>query len=668
MKAPVLPWWILGAALICAQASATATAPAPAPCHTPLLPATAAIDTTRPPCCDPRIDVQSYDLVLDIDPQTQQLVGSVQVGVQALRADVRRVVLDLVQNLTCEQVAGRAGPLSFRHDGDSLVVDFPTALALTRPETLTIAYRGRPQPHGVFNAGFMWRMRDAGTPDDPGDDIPIIATVVEPWSAHSWWPCKDTPGDKALVSLEVTVPDDLQVVANGTLLRTDVPEPGKRRYLWREAYPIATYLVSLAITRYESWSETCLPATGPAVPLAYHVFAEDHAKAVVDFAPTCRMLEMMTDIAGPYPFAGEKYAQAEIRWIGAMEHQTATSISQLFLTGDRRNESIVVHELAHQWFGDSLTPRTWPDIWLNEGFARYCEALWTERAYGPEAYREFMLNIGVRRHPDLFAGEGILADPEPILPNLLIYNKGAWVLHLLRMLVGDDAFFHFLHDYANDPELRYGGTSTAAMIAQAEQAAGRDLAPFFTPLLQTDAVPLIQAEIHANPPGVTLTQLQGTMFELPVPVRIYTAAGMRDVILDLAARTQTFALTADGPVDSVVLDPDGMTLMRTTPAPERHILVQGPTPNPAGNAGSIFKVFLKNNAQVNVKIYDTRGLIVTSRDLGFLSATGGMDDDLATGHTYRWPDAGDRAPAAGVYWLRFSTPQAHADCKMTLVH
>ena len=163
------------------------------------------------------------------------------------------------------------------------------------------------------------------------------------------------------------------------------------------------------------------------------------------------MVELMTGLAGPWPFPGEKYAQAEIKWLGAMEHQTATSYSQFLLTGTGYWENFVIHELAHQWFGDSLTPAAWADIWLNEGFARYGEALWVEHTQGRAAYREFMLQIGARSHPDLFTEDGLLGDPDPILPNLLVYDKGAWLLHCAAPADRDEAFFAFLLDYATDP-------------------------------------------------------------------------------------------------------------------------------------------------------------------------------------------------------------------------
>jgi len=660
LKRPVLAAFVLTAVLV----GGAAAAPLPSPAHLPTL-ARTLNEPAGPPARHGNYDVLDYDLDLTVDPGAQQIDGRVRVVLQPLGGDGDRIVLDLVGNLTCDAVTRRAENLIFRHDGDSLVVTLPATLTALEPDTLTILYHGRPQPHGVFNAGFMWRMRDTGLAGDPSDDTPIIATVVEPWSAHSWWPCKDDPADKATVGLDITVPDSLEVVANGTLLGVEAAGAGRRRYRWREAYPIATYLVSIAVTDYVSWSADCLPRIGPAVRLDFHVFAEDSARAVVDLAPTCDMMEMMTDIAGPWPFAGEKYAQAEIRWVGAMEHQTATSISQFLLTGDRANETTVIHELAHQWYGDSLTPKTWPGIWLNEGFARYFEALWVEQEYGAEAYGDFMQQIGRVRHPDLFAGEGILADPDPILPNILIYNKGAWVLHLLRLLIGDDAFFTFLHDYPNDPALARSGTDTAAMIGHAEQAAGRSLEAFFTPLLQTDAVPVIQVEVTISPAAVNLVQLQDPPFELPVPVRIFTGSGPQDTVLDLAARSQSFSLAGFGKIDSVQIDPQNLSLMRRASAPVRSLEIQGPVPNPGPH--SEFELYLKDYAQVTVDVYDARGYRVDTRHLGWLDPTGPAGEDGSTPHIFRWP-AGPAAPASGVYWLRFFAGSNQATRKFTLLH
>ena len=173
----------------------------------------------------------------------------------------------------------------------------------------------------------------------------------------------------------------------------------------------------------------------------------------------CIRDSFLTGRLGPYPFAGEKYAQVEVIWGGAMEHTTATSIGQFMYTGDRRFEQVVLHELAHQWFGDSLTPAGWQDIWLNEGFATYAEALWLEHSEGPAARDDFLQLIGPGRHPALFAGEGTLAEPSPVLPNTLVYDKGAWVLHMLRGIIGDEAFFAGCAKIPVSVNPRYGAWS-----------------------------------------------------------------------------------------------------------------------------------------------------------------------------------------------------------------
>ncbi|MGD9548622.1 MAG: M1 family metallopeptidase [Candidatus Krumholzibacteriia bacterium] len=654
------------------------THPGPSPAHgfapwALVPPGDAPKDETPPPRSDDRgFDVSSYDLELMIDTEARRISGLVAVGLRALEPRLRRITLDLVSVLDCTAVSSGAGPLPFTHEGDSLVVILPSPLAEAGPETLTITWEGRPLPHGSFDAGFMWRTHDGGTPDDPADDRPVVATIVEPWSAHSWWPCKDHPSDKALVSLAATVPDGLTLISNGTLVSTTEPEPGLIRYAWREAYPMATYLVSIALTDYVTWTEACTPAGGPPVDLEFHAFPQDREKAEIDLAPTCAMLEMMTDLAGPYPFAGEKYAQAEIKWIGAMEHQTATSISQFFITGDRRHETIVIHELAHQWFGDSLTPRRWADIWLNEGFARYAEALWIEREYGAEAYRDFMHDIGINRHPDLFAGEGILSDPAPILPNLLIYNKGAWVLHLLRGLIGEDAFFRFLHDYATDPALAQANVDTPAMIAVAEAAAGRPLGGFFAPLLDTDAVPLVQAEARVDPARphqavVTLVQRRSPLFELAVPVRLFTGCGPVDRAAFLAGPQSVTRLDAGCAIDSIRIDPDRMSLLRLTPAPPAFLEVVGPAPNPAGSSGSQFSMFLREFSEVNVNAYDVRGIEIDETPLGELEPTGAPGDPAGEPHRFTWPRPDGPPCASGVYWLEFEASGHRVVRKVTLL-
>ncbi|MBE0566572.1 MAG: hypothetical protein IH621_11470, partial [Krumholzibacteria bacterium] len=614
-------------------------------------------------------DILSYDLELRLDPSAGTVTGTVAVGFAALADGLDTLRLDLVGALTVTGITRGGGCAPFLHTGAALHVLLAPPAAVGRPDTVVVSWQGRPPRHGPFRAGLMFRSHDAGTPLDPGDDVPVIANVSQPWSAHSWWPCKDLPADKALVSLAVTVPDTLSVMANGTLLGTDPADPGWRRWAWREAYPIAPYLVSVAISDYVGWDEDCRPAVGGPVPLEFRIFPQDSAKAAFDLAPTCAMVEMMADLAGPWPFPGEKYAQAEIIWAGAMEHQTATSFARFLLTGTGYFENFVIHELAHQWFGDSLTPATWADLWLNEGFARYCEALWLERSRGPEAYRQYLQQIGPLAHPDLFTEQGLLGDPDPILPNLMVYDKGAWLLHSLRLLLGDRDFFAFLADYATRPELVHGTVTTADAVAAAERASGRDLGAFFTAWLQTTAVAEIAAEVVVTPRrggtalvAVTLEQRQDPVFPVAVPVVVTTAQGTSREIVRLEDRRGTFSFTVPAPVAAVAIDPDSLVLMRrAAPAPPP-LAVAGPAPNPVPAAGAVFVVTPAADGPVTVRVYDARGRLLGSHDLG----------SLPSGQPFQWrwlPAAADGRPLpSGVAWLEFRSAGGRAVRQAVVLH
>jgi aminopeptidase N len=655
-----------------------AQVPEPAPCHSPPPELLAKLASIAPPDHDRGYDVLSYDLDLVLDPEPKTINGRVLIGLQALDQGLQLIHLDFVENLNCLDVSLGGETLSFDHRGDSLLVSLPSPLSSSRAETLSVSWDGRPMPHGSFRAGLLYRRHHAGTIEDFSDDMPIIANISETWSAHSWWPCKDHPADKALVSLAASVPDTLSLVSNGILENVDTPRPGWRKYHWRESYPLPTYLVSVAASNYESWWEDCriTSNSGPdqTIPLGFHVFPHDRPDGEIDLAVTCQALQFMTDLAGPYPFLGEKYDQAEISWYGAMEHPTATSLPAIFFTGTGRYETLLVHECAHHWFGNSLTPAVWSDIWLNEGFARYCEALWLEQTLGRAAYVEFMNSIGSRGHENMFVGDGLLADPDPILPNLLVYDKGAWLLHSLRLLVGDEDFFALLNEYANNPALIHGHSTTDDFIRMAESQAGRNLDHFFDPWLNRETVALLHSTTQVAPNGQTGTvrlifqQLQETWIEMGIPVDVHCGNEVSRTVLVMRNRAQEFVLPADGPVDSVVIDPEGMVFMQMAEAAAPFLDVVGPWPNPVRDTGSDFRIHLLENSAVSVTMYDARGRRVHQGGLGFLEATGAATEPDTSPHVWHWSPDQVEGLAAGIYWLEFTAGGKRCVRKMAYVH
>jgi len=645
--------------LILPDFAGAATAPAPMLCKPPASLLAFRTGEPPPPADSRGFDVLAYDLELRLDPARKMITGRLDLRFRA-EDNLTLVLLDLVPELTVSEVSDHLGTLSFSHVDERLELDLRAPLAPGAVDSLTISWSGRPPRHGSFSAGLMFRDHDAGTRDDPTDDVPIIANLSEPWSAHSWWPCKDHPADKAMVKLAVTVPDSLVAVGNGTLFSVTAAEPGWRRYAWREHYPLPTYLVSVAVSNYATWSEDCRPAAGPDVRLDYYVFPQDRPHAEFDLANTCGMMSFLTGLLGPWPYPGEKYAQVEFKWIGGMEHTTATSLAQYLFTGNRRFETLFLHEMVHQWFGDSLTPAVWADIWLNEGFARYGEALWLEYSQGSPAYDDFMHLIGPGSHPDLFLGAGVLNDPDPILPNFLVYDKGAWVLHMLRALLGDDAFFAFLREYANDPRLRYGIVTTNDMIAAVEAAAGRPLGDFFTPWLTTDLVPVISHRIRSLADGrveLVLSQHQLPVFQIPVPIVLHGACGESHVTALLTRAEQSFVWPFPCALDSVSIAPDGLALLRTLDSPPPPLTVDGPAPNPTSAVGTDFMLFLTVSSEVIVTTYDTRGMSLDSEALGHLAANNPDVLPMAPGHRWHWSalDAGGRRLPAGLYYLEFKS-------------
>jgi aminopeptidase N len=617
----------------------------------------------RIPATDDRgYDVLHLDLTVDfatLPPATPRLEGRVRLRLRLLDPAPSALRLDLVDQMPVDSLLVDATPTAFTQAGDSLLVPLPDGLVAGDTVMVDVRYGGSPPRHGPMWAGLLVRYRDGGEP--------TVGNVSQPYSSHSWFPGKDHPADKATLALNVTVPDTLTVSATGRLLGT-VDEPGARRtWRWRSDHPVASYLVGVAVSDFVSWQEDC-PCAGGDVPLHYHAFAEHLEQAEAAYSPTCAMMQWLEDLAGPYPFADEKYAQAEFVWGGAMENQTVTVFGQASLTlPDTTAQLVTVHELAHHWFGNSLTPRAWRDIWLNEGFARYAELLWLEHDRGEDAYRSYLRRL---RPDDLFVGDGLLGDPAPVLPNLLVYDKGAWVLHMLRRHVGDAAFFRFLRDYATAPHLVYGSTDRQAMTAAVGAAAGADLAAFLAPWLDTDAVPSLDARWRrrGRETVVEVVQVQdGPFFPLTVPVRVHAGAATVDVDVRLDAIVGAVSITLDAEVDSVVVDPDRLLLCRTVDTPPPALLAALPAPNPGRDQISL-AFWTAAADRVTVDVLDLRGRRVRRADLGAVPATGPRDEG-GVPHRWVWDgcDDGGRPVSAGVYWLVVSSTTDRSPVKATLL-
>jgi aminopeptidase N len=368
---------------------------------------------------------------------------------------------------------------------DSILSDHVAATVFRRGDTVTFA---QPSPARRSRLAQVFYHGSASPPAfsvEPHAGTPAASTYGLPYSARSWWP---TPGSTLAkadsADVIVTVPAQLTAVSNGRLVSRSAAQDGWVTYHWATRHPIYPDVVSIAVGAYVELDDS-VQVAGRRIPLRFYVFPDDTMKARVDFASLPRILAFFNDALGPYPFADEKYGVAEFTTQSFREHQTIPSLGPRFLTGDRRNEWILAHELAHQWFGNSLSVRSWSDAWLNEGLATYAATLWKEHAAGRAAYDEDISLARARQ----FTGTLTVADSTDLdhMFGATTFFKGALMLDALRHLLGDDRFFAALKGYVS--EHAYGLVSAADFERAMERGCGHPLTEFFRVWLTTEPLP-----------------------------------------------------------------------------------------------------------------------------------------------------------------------------------
>lgn len=434
-------------------------------------------------------DAQHYTLELSVDMENNTLAGSVTMRAKATQdlstfnLDFMGLKIDRVL-VNDEQVNHERGQGSQQQRELTIVPAEP----LRNGETFTVAisYHGAPSPMHSKAVPFPigWTRYDDGT---------FVAS--EPDAAASWYPVNDHPLDKATYTFYITVPEPYVVAANG-LLQEVIDNGQTNTYVWRASDPLASYLVTVNIAAYVMQSEE-----GPdGLPIRNFFMPELAEEAAFDFGRTAEMIELYNELFGPYPF--EAYGVALIGEVPfALETQTLSIFGTNTVSGRRYAEQVVAHELAHQWFGDSVSPAHWQDIWLNEGFATYAQLLWVEHTQGPEA-----LEGAIREQYNSVSGQSSFLPPaertcqklaEEFAPpgnpptddlfNLGVYVRGALALHALRMRVGDELFFDILRTYHD--RYRYGTATSADFIAVVEHVSGQELGEFFRGWLYEQCVP-----------------------------------------------------------------------------------------------------------------------------------------------------------------------------------
>jgi aminopeptidase N len=405
-------------------------------------------------------DVQNYDLDLTYDPATDVLDGVATISANAT-ASLSRFNLDLT-GLDVRSVTVNGAAAESDLDDGELVVTPGSGLPQGSPFTTVVTYGGVPKG---FRDPELGEVGFLSTPDG-------AIAIGEPEVAASWFPANDHPRDKATYTIRITAPDGLAALSNGVLKdRKTANRAGFTTWTWVESSPMAPYLATMVVGTYRVQEST--RGTMPVV-LATHTSLPTTVDR--ELAKTPAVIDYLETVFGPYPFdalGGIAINDNRIRF--ALENQTRPIYANSFFGSGGDASWVIVHELAHQWYGDSVSVNEWNEIWLNEGFASYAEWLWTEHQGGATAQATFdryyaNINLPFWKVPPGAPGKAQLFDQS-------VYTRGALTLHALRMTVGDDAFFRILKDWA--AQKRDGNATTPEFQALAETISGQDLKQLF---------------------------------------------------------------------------------------------------------------------------------------------------------------------------------------------
>jgi aminopeptidase N len=517
------------------------------------------------------IDVQHYRLQIRLDLDALAMAGTVEITARTT-APTAAINVDAFNNLTIDAVRVDNAAPNFRRKNNRLTINFAEALPAGRQLTIAVDYHDTPAITNGQGDGML------ATKHGP-DAVPAMANLSEPYAAPSWWPCIDDVRDKATSEVEITVPQSYVGASNGVLTKTTTNSDQTTTYFWREDYPLTTYLISAAATNYAKFEDTYTAMDGRTMPLMFYVYPEHLAQAEQKFAVTRQAMQIFAPLYGEYPFINEKYGMAEFSWSGGMEHQTLTSLGASVI-GSATNsaQSIIAHELAHQWWGDLVTLRTWDDIWLNEGFATYSEVLFAERFSHLDA-GELMS----RSYDDgeVFGrlGGTVTAEnlDDPFDDTGAVYRKGAWALHMLRHLMGDETFFATLKDYRQ--RFAFGSASTKDFQQVCEEHYGDKLDWFFQQWIYAPGRPVYKVTREILPAdalgnytvNLTIKQKQthaipgrsDSVYIMPLDVTIHYADGTNETrVVRNDKRKQVFTFSVPKQPASVGVDEDHWVLKK----------------------------------------------------------------------------------------------------------
>ncbi|MBT3210189.1 MAG: T9SS type A sorting domain-containing protein [Bacteroidetes bacterium] len=577
-------------------------------------------------------DINYHRLEWEIDPTILYIKGVVSTYFKITENLVSEISFDIDTSLNVDSVVFNGSLMNFTHTDGVLSISLSNILDENHLDSVSVYYQGVPGNSGFGSFSQSWH-----------DGSPIVSTLSEPYGAKDWWPCKQNLTDK-IDSCDIFVKSDAQYdVASNGILVSEIIEGNNKTTHWKHKYPIAAYLIAIAVTDYSIYSEYAQLNNGDSLEVLNYVYPENFADAQLETPNTVEFIELFNELFIEYPFVEEKYGHAQFSWGGGMEHQTMSFMGNF-------GWQLQAHELAHQWFGDYITCGSWEDIWLNEGFATYLTGL--AYLYLNPSWWDLWKQIEIGKIISQPGGSVQVDDTSSvsrIFDSRLSYAKGAMVLHMLRWELGDSAFYKGVRDYLQDPMLLFNYAKTPDLIDHLEFSADTNLSDFFADWYYGEGYPTYSIEWEQdemNKVLLTVSQTQShesvDFFEMHLPIQFFGENQDSTVVFHHLHDNKLFGANLNFAIDSIVFDPERWIITGECSIINSINEKEFPTfsiyPNPASDKIFIGNVF--KGSKTEISIYSNNGKKLFSNSLKSL---------------YRFLELDVSDLSAGIYFVEIKT-------------
>lgn len=566
-----------------------------------------------------------YRLEMNMNPYQSDFSGKTTMHF-VVETETQKIEINAQENLNIGLIQYHGQPITnFFRTGNVLTINLPEIIPTNALDSISISFSGNADSSLGLNLG-----QHAG--------VPIMETISEPWRASSWWVCKDDLLDKPTkVDVLVTHPSEFKAASIGLIQSVTPLGNGNTRTHWQHNYAIPTYLIAAAVTNYTEYNHTA-NVNGTIVPIINYVYPETLSNWAWELDQVPSYVEFFSQKFGDYPYKLEKYGHAQWNRNGGMEHATMSFMGNF-------NFGLIGHELAHQWFGNQVTCKTWHDIWVNEGFAEYGDGILVEHVWGANEFLNWKTNnVGlITADPTGSVWNPDAENQSRIFNYRLSYAKGSMVVHLMRYVLNDDdLFFLALRNFLNDPNFTYGFAGTEDVKMSLEATTGLDWDPFFADWIYGEGHPIFDINVNNLPNSTNLTvQIQQSsshssvsFFETPFEIEFQGASGETTIRrFNLTPENTSFSVTnLPFEVVSYVPNPksDVIAVIESTTMNNKEFDLDKSNemkmyPNPTSNQ---FTLEFKNPIDA-VKVFDRSGKLMYEKQ--------GIQSKIWSHSTQSWP-------------------------------